>query len=413
MRFNQYPFSPEIKRSLEEVGFKKPTDIQFKSIPPILAREDVLAIAQTGTGKTAAFAIPVLHLLHEQNKNPRRRGIRCVVMVPTHELAQQIAGVFQELGKYTALTTYALFGGTDQAPQIAQLKKGVDILVSTPGRLFDLRSQGFLSIDDVELLILDEADHMLDLGFIKDIEDIIKRIPKKRQTLFFSATINDKIKKLAYSVVSKAVRIQISPKDPVSKNITHSVAFIEMDDKRFFLERVLGENPDAKLLVFVRTKVRAERVAAAMERVGVVSMTIHSDKTQDERNEVMEKFRSGEVKLLIATDVSARGIDIPNVDIVVNYDLPDVAENYVHRVGRTGRGVQKGRAVAFCSKEERIYLHDIEAYLGGSITVLEIDGAAYEETKVLSDDLAISWKDIQHEIDMAEQFKKKTKKKKK
>jgi len=409
MKFEDYRIAPEIKRNLEELGFKRPTDIQFKSIPPILKGEDVLAIAQTGTGKTAAFAIPILHLLHDRKSSARPAGIKCVVMVPTRELAIQITEVFDKIGRHTRVKTFCVFGGVEQGPQIARLEKGIDVLITTPGRMFDLVSQGFIQLENVEILVLDEADHMLDLGFIKDIRDLIKFLPRKRQTLFFSATINEHIKDLAYSLVTRAIRIQISPKDPVAKNITHSVAFVGMDDKRFFLERVINENPDSKILVFVRTKVRAERVSKAMERVGIVTQTIHGDKEQQDRLEVMSQFRSGAVKVLIATDVSARGIDIPDVDYVVNYDLPDVAENYVHRVGRTGRGTKKGLAVSFCSPEEKPMLAEIEKFLTKPIRVLEISKAEYAETLDLTSETGDKWKAVMKEIEEAEKWMKKKK----
>lgn len=411
MRFDDYHIATEIKRNLEEMGFKRPTDIQFKSIPPILKGEDVLAIAQTGTGKTAAFVIPVLHLLHDRKKSSRPAGIKCVVMVPTRELALQITGVFEKIGRHTRVKTFCVFGGVEQGPQIARLEQGFDVLVTTPGRMFDLVSQGHIKLDQVELLILDEADRMLALGFLKDIRDLIKFLPRKRQTLFFSATINETIKKLAYSLVNKPIRIQLSPKDPVAKNIEHAVAFIEMDDKRFFLERFVNEHPDKKILVFVRTKVRAERVNKAMERVGIDTETLHGDKEQRDRLDVLGRFREGAVKVLIATDVSARGIDIPDVDYVINYDLPDVAENYVHRVGRTGRGVRKGQALSFCSPEEKPVLAEIETYLTKPIAVLTIDKNEYAETLRFTEDVANKWKDVMEEIDAAEKWRKGKKKK--
>ncbi|TNE51125.1 MAG: DEAD/DEAH box helicase [Bacteroidetes bacterium] len=411
MRFESYNIAEEIKRNLDELGLKRPTDIQFKSIPPILKGEDVLAIAQTGTGKTAAFVIPAVHLLHVRKRSARSGGIKCVVMVPTRELALQITEVFQKIGQHTRVSTFCVFGGVEQGPQIARLQQGIDILVTTPGRMFDLVSQGHIQLDKVEILILDEADRMLDLGFIKDIRDMIRFLPRKRQTLFFSATINPKIKKLAYSLVNKPVRIQISPKDPVAKNVRHAVAFIEMDDKRFFLERLVREYPDKKILVFVRTKVRAERVANAMKRVGIESRTIHGDKDQRDRLDVLQGFREGAVRMLIATDVSARGIDIPNVDMVVNYDLPDVAENYVHRVGRTGRGRQKGDALSFCSTEEREMLGQIEDFLGKTISILEIDKGEYSETLKMTEDVGDKWRDVMQEIEASEDWMKKKKKK--
>jgi ATP-dependent RNA helicase RhlE len=411
MKFDEYRISPAITRNLEELGFKRPTDIQYKSIPPILKGEDVLAIAQTGTGKTAAFAIPILHLLQERKQNASRPdGIKCLVMVPTRELALQITEVFEQLGKHTRVKTFCVFGGVEQAPQISRLESGFDILVATPGRMFDLVSQGHLKLHRVEILILDEADHMLDLGFIKDIQDLLKFLPRKRQTLFFSATINEKIKKLAYSLVHNAIRIQVSPKDPVAKNIDHAVAFVEMDDKRFFLERLINENPDSKILVFVRTKIRAERVLKAMERTGIKSQTIHGDKDQHDRLAVMKQFKKGDVKVLIATDVSARGIDIANVDFVVNYDLPEQAENYVHRVGRTGRGTQKGHAISFCSTEEKPILAEIESFLDKPIKVMEITKADYSETLDFSNDVNYDLKSLLREVD---EFEKKKKGKKK
>ncbi|MBP6810924.1 MAG: DEAD/DEAH box helicase [Saprospiraceae bacterium] len=413
MKFEEYRIATEIKRNLEEMEFRRPTDIQYKAIPPILKGEDVLAIAQTGTGKTAAFAIPIIHLLHDRKVSGRSEGIKCVVMVPTRELALQITEVFEKLGRHTRVKTFCVFGGVEQGPQIERLEKGIDILVTTPGRMFDLVSQGFIRLERVEILVLDEADHMLDLGFIRDIRDLMKFLPRKRQTLFFSATINETIKELAYSLVTRAIRIQISPKDPVAKNINHSVAFVEMDDKRFFLERLISENPESKILVFVRTKVRAERVMKAMERVGIQSITIHGDKEQKDRLTVMTQFRSGAVKVLIATDVSARGIDIPDVDYVVNYDLPDVAENYVHRVGRTGRGDKKGLAVSFCSPEEKEMLAEIEAFLDKPIQVLKLNKTEYSETLVLTKEEPDKWKAVMLEIEQAEEWKAKNKKRNK
>jgi ATP-dependent RNA helicase RhlE len=411
MKFEDYRISPELKKSLEELGFKRPTDIQFKSIPPILKGEDVLAIAQTGTGKTAAFAIPVIHMLQERKAAKAPKGIKCVVMVPTRELAIQITEVFDSLARYTKIKALCIHGGVEQDPQIAELEKGVDILVATPGRLFDLVHQQHLRLARVEILVLDEADHMLDLGFLKDIQDLLKHIPQQRQTLFFSATIEDKIKHLAYSLVDNAIRIQISPKDRVSKNIEHSVAFIEMDDKRFFLERIVNQHPDSRILVFVRTRVRAERVSKAMARVGIHTETIHGDKEQADRLQVLNNFRKGGFKVLVATDVTARGIDIPNVDYVVNYDLPDEAENYVHRVGRTGRGMNKGYAISFCSEEEKPMLEEIEQYLHKPIAVVEIDKADYKATIDFSNDVTDDWRALlEKEEKEAAKFKKKKKK---
>lgn len=407
MKFEESNLSPLIKRNLLDMGFKRPTDIQFKAITPILKGEDVLAIAQTGTGKTAAFVIPVVNTLL---KSETGQGIKCLVMVPTRELALQITEVFEKISAGSSLNVLCVYGGVEQDPQIQKLAKGIDILVATPGRMFDLVSQGYIIIDTVKVLILDEADHMLDLGFINDIRQLVRKLPRNRQTLFFSATINHDIKKLAYSLVKEAIRIQISPKDPVSKNIDHFVSFIKMDDKRFFLERIIRENPDSKILVFVRTKVRADRVSAALKRVEINSVTMHGDKDQKEREQVLNTFRKGKVNILIATDVTARGIDIADVQIVINYDLPEKSENYVHRVGRTGRGTKRGIAISFCSEEEKVVLDEIQQYLDREIEVLKISKGEYSETIDLSTEGPKDWRSL---IEEAEQEEAKRKKKSK
>ncbi len=406
MRFSEYRISKEIKTNLEEMGFKRPTDIQFKCIPNIQKGEDLLAIAQTGTGKTAAFAIPIVDKI--QFNKRKGGGIKCIVMVPTRELANQITEVFHSIGKRTKVKALSVYGGVEQDPQIEKLTKGIDVLITTPGRMFDLVSQGYINLKQIETLVLDEADQMLNLGFYKDIQDLIRFLPRKRQTLFFSATIDKKIKKLAYSLVNKsAIRIQISPKDPVSKNVTHAITFVEMDDKRFFLERILKENETTRFMIFVRTKVRAERVKAAMDRVNITTETIHGNKEQYEREEVLQKFKSGQSRILIATDVSARGIDIPNVDYVINYDLPEHPENYVHRVGRTGRGRNKGQALSFCSKGERELLKGIEHYITVPIDVLQTNKKEYEDTILFSDDGTNNWKALmeKNEVDLKKKRK--------
>jgi ATP-dependent RNA helicase RhlE len=379
MKFEKFHLSDDLVKNLNNLGFFRTTDIQYKVIPSVLKGEDVLAVAQTGTGKTAAFAIPIVHMLHSDKRSKRDRGIKCLIMVPTRELAQQIGEVFNSLCKHTKVKAFAVYGGVEQDKQIAKLQDGVDILITTPGRMFDLISQGFINVNPVEILVLDEADHMLDLGFIDDIEDIKRKLHPQHQTLFFSATINPKIKKLAYSQVrSNAIRIQISPEDPVSKNVTHSVMYIEMDDKRFFLREYLTQNPEGKFVVFVRTRVRAERVAKAMEKFEIETLTLHGEKDQADRTEVLKKFRQGKCRVLIATDVSARGIDIPDVTDVINYDLPEKPENYVHRIGRTGRGFNKGIAVSFCASEERELFLDIEEFLGKPIEVLKVSKRVYD-----------------------------------
>ncbi len=380
MKFDRYYISAEIKKNLRQLGFKRPTDIQFKAIPSILEGEDVLAIAQTGTGKTAAFAIPVIDKIHRYKSSKRAYGIKCIVMAPTRELAVQIGEVFKSIAAHTRVKVFTLHGGVEQDRQIARLQDGIDVLIATPGRMFDLINQQEIRLASVSTLVLDEADHMLDLGFIEDIRYIKKMLRGKHQTLFFSATINDEIKKLAYSQVkSAAIRIQVSPKDRISKNVTHAVMFVEMDDKRFFLQRFLQEHPTDKIIVFVRTKVRAERVVKAMARVGMTVVSIHGDKDQRDRSEVMQSFREGKQRVLIATDVSARGIDVPDIACVINYDLPEKVENYVHRVGRTGRGVNKGDAISFCSSDEKPLLEAIQSFIAKPIDVVGVDKKAYAE----------------------------------
>ena len=390
MKFSQYNINTTLKKNIEGQGFNRPTDIQFKCIKSILDGQDILAIAQTGTGKTAAFAIPILDLV-AANKG-RSRGIYALILAPTHELARQIHQTFLSLGKGMKASAVCVYGGVDQEDQIKQLQSGASILIATPGRMFDLLSQGMIDVAHLKILVLDEADHMLDLGFIEDIKDLMRKIPLKRQNLFFSATINKEIKKLAYSIVKNPIRIQISPNNSVAKSIDHGVAFIEMDDKRYFLGSFIQKNEEAKILIFVRTKVRAERVKLAMDRVNIESVTLHGDKSQDEREQAMKSFHTGTIKILITTDVSARGIDVPNVDFVVNYDLPDSSETYIHRVGRTGRAGKRGTAISFCSTEEK-HLYDlIETDLMSEIANIPINKADYAATLDLAFESKNDWK---------------------
>ena len=390
MKFSQYNINTTLKKNIEGQGFNRPTDIQFKCIKPILDGQDVLAIAQTGTGKTAAFAIPILDLVAADKG--RSRGIYALILAPTHELARQIHQTFLSLGKGMKASAVCVYGGVDQEDQIKQLQSGASILIATPGRMFDLLSQGMIDVAHLKMLVLDEADHMLDLGFIEDIRDLMRKIPLKRQNLFFSATINKEIKKLAYSIVKNPIRIQISPNNSVAKSIDHGVAFIEMDDKRYFLGSFIQKNEEAKILIFVRTKVRAERVKLAMDRVNIESVTLHGDKSQDEREQAMKSFHTGTIKILITTDVSARGIDVPNVDFVVNYDLPDSSETYIHRVGRTGRAGKRGTAISFCSTEEK-HLYDlIESDLMSEIANIPINKADYAATLDLAFESKNDWK---------------------
>lgn len=412
MKFEKYRISDEVKSNLLDMGFHRTTDIQFKAIPPIMNGEDLLAIAQTGTGKTAAFAIPIVNAIQEKKENNKAKGLMCLVLAPTRELAQQIGKVFSKLSKKTGVKSYAVYGGVDQDPQIEQLKGGIDVLIAAPGRMFDLISQGHIDVSKVKTLVLDEADHMLDLGFIDDIKAVKAKLPNNHQTLFFSATINPKIKKLAYSQISSsAMRIQVSPEKLISKNISHFITKVEMDEKRHLLLNFLNEIPEAKVIVFVRTQVRAERVLKHLRKNSIDALNIHGGMDQAERQESLEAFRNKESGVLIATDVSARGIDLPGISHVINYDLPDDPENYVHRIGRTGRGFAKGDALSFYSPEENDRLKHIQNFIQTDITVLKSQ-EAFKEALVPTtvEDLEIS-EILELEEELA--FKTKAKKKKK
>lgn len=399
MRFSQYNFSDSLHANLDRLHFIRPTDIQFKTITPILNGEDVFAVAQTGTGKTGAFAIPIIQQLSKIK--PFQNAPAALILVPTRELAEQILNVILDLAQNTGVKAISILGGVEQDDQIRQLKQGIHIAVATPGRVFDLRAQGYCDLNQLRFLVLDEADRMLDLGFGHDINAIHKLSQhKSRQTLFFSATINKKIKGLAYDIVREAIRIQLSPKDPVSKNVEHAFIRVDMDHKRFFLENMVVEYPDYKFVAFVRTQVRCERVVAAMERVGLKSEALHGGIPQKDRFAILERFAKGENKLLITTDVAARGIDIPDVDYVINYDLPDQAEQYVHRIGRTGRGEKKGQALAFVSPVEEKMLLEIQEYINYPVEELEINKHDYKAILSDSEDLTYNWQKLIDEANL-------------
>ncbi len=411
MKFESYHFSEGLNKGIRSLDWKRPTDIQFKSITSILEGEDVLAVAQTGTGKTAAYAIPTIEILEQINESQRRKdGLKCIILAPTHELVLQIVDVIESLCRYTSVSVIGLLGGEKYDKQVEALNNRVDIAVATPGRLFDLIHQGHVKTHRIRSLILDEADQMLDLGFINDIRQLVRLLPSRKQTLFFSATINDYIKKVAYSLVKQsAIRIQISPKNPIAGNIEHTVAFMEMDDKRFFLERLIREHEDKKIMVFVRTLVRAERVYKAMERVGLATLLIHREMEQEERVQNLNLFKDGIIKVLISTDVGARGLDIKDIIYVVNYDIPEQVETYVHRIGRTGRIRKKGYAVSFASPHEKTLLREIEAYIGEHIERLSIDQDDYEETILFSEEQGEDWQKL---MNLAKDLEAKNKRKK-
>lgn len=408
MKFNDYPFSAEILKNLENLGFKKPTDIQFKSISPILAGEDLFAVAQTGTGKTAAFAIPLIDKINRTKKNSKSSFVCALVLVPTRELANQIAKVFNSISSHTKVSATAIIGGKEIENQAASLSGGVDVVVATPGRVFDLVNQKLLKLDFIKYLVLDEADRMLGSAFIKDIEYVKKLIKGDHQTLFFSATLTPEIKKLAFSVIKgNAIHIQISPKDPISKNVHHRVAFIEQDHKRFFLLNFILEHPGERIILFVRTKVRATRVGNTLAKEGISCGVIFGELDQKQREEVLSDFRSGNTTILIATDLTARGIDINGVNFVINYDLPDDPQYYVHRIGRTGRAFNRGVAISFCSSEEREKLFAIEAYIGKTVEPLSLSQKSYAFA-LQSEGTPFSWaKVLEEELIFLEKKEKK------
>ncbi|MCL1945956.1 MAG: DEAD/DEAH box helicase [Chitinivibrionia bacterium] len=412
MKFTELKIGDEIKKNLENSGFKKPTDIQYKCIPSILVGEDVLAVAQTGTGKTAAFAIPIIDMIDKQKKNRRTDGIKCIVMCPTRELAKQIGSVFNKLSKHTDVVNFALYGGVEQDKQAAKIQKGIDVLIATPGRMFDLISQKIIDVSSVKYFVLDEADKMLKLGFYDDLIYIKKILKQRHQTMFFSATIDDEIKKLAYAQIkSDAIRIQISPKDPVSKNVKHGVLFVKQDEKRFYLLDFLVENPQAKIIIFARTKVRVERIKKFLDKNNIVCDVYHSGLAQTERERALENFRENKFNILVATDISARGIDIANVTNVINYDLPEIAENYVHRIGRTGRGTNKGEAISFCGEEEENLLKNIENYTGYQINKVILDEQTRKKAEIstLNDNKSLQKMILDTEKHISEKAKKRRK----
>ncbi len=394
MLFESYHFIAPLAANLQREGFRRPTDIQFRAIRPTLSGADLLAIAQTGTGKTMAFAIPIIELMGRAMRRRNEYAPRALVLVPTHELARQIAEVFKKLAKATQLNVLCVTGGGDIDELVKKIPRFCDIVVATPGRILDLVRNKHLSLHYLQILVLDEADRMLSLGFRPDIDSLIGHMPSKRQTLFYSATISPEIKKLAHRLVHNPIRIEIAPEDPITQNVDHALLEVSMDEKRFFLERIICENPEAKILVFVRTKVRAERVQAAMQRVNIETSVIHGGLQRMERLWALSAFSEGKSRVLIATDVSARGLDIPDINYVVNYDMPTEPEVYVHRIGRTGRGNKHGVAVSFCAPEEEALRKAIEALIGRYLPVIEMDRVAHDETIELSAAADTDWRTL-------------------
>jgi ATP-dependent RNA helicase RhlE len=369
--FEQLELIEPILAALKTEGYTSPTPIQEQSIPVVLQGRDLLGCAQTGTGKTAAFAIPVLQILHNRKTTGKvqEKNIRALVLTPTRELAIQIDESFAAYGRNLNLKHLVIFGGVSQQPQTQALRNGVDILIATPGRLLDLLNQGYVHLSQLELFVLDEADRMLDMGFIHDVKRIITKIPAKRQTLFFSATMPTEIAKLAGTILQNPVKVEVTPISSTAETIQQSVFFVEKENKKSLLIHLLKDSSIKSVLVFTRTKHGADKVVKDLNRASITAEAIHGNKSQNARQRALGNFKSGATRVLVATDIAARGIDVDNLSHVINYELPNVPETYVHRIGRTGRAGANGTAFSFCDAEEKEYLRDIQKLINLSVPV--------------------------------------------
>lgn len=388
MQFKELNITPPILRALEGLNYTVPTAIQEQAIPPILNGSDLLGCAQTGTGKTAAFAVPTLQLLSKRS-SPRstQQKIRSLILTPTRELGMQIKESFCAYGQYTGLRCGVIFGGVSQKPQELMLKRGIDILVATPGRLCDLMNQKLVDLQAVEIFVLDEADRMLDMGFIHDVKKVIAKMPAKRQTLLFSATIPPEISNIANSLLNHPVKISVTPSSPTVEAIKQYVYYVDKENKRKLLLHVLEDKSIASILVFTRTKHGADRVVRELTRANVSAQAIHGDKSQNSRQQALNNFKNRATRVLVATDIAARGIDIDELPLVVNFDLPDTPEMYVHRIGRTGRAGLSGTAISFCDIEEKAYLAAIEKLIGKRITEIKENPYPLLHTQPLTKDV--------------------------
>jgi ATP-dependent RNA helicase RhlE len=357
---------------VHEEGYTNPTPIQQKAIPFILQGKDLVGCAQTGTGKTAAFAIPIIHHLHRMvGSSKKTKQIRCLVVTPTRELAVQIGESFDTYGKYTNLRQLTIFGGVSQVSQVDQLKKGIDILIATPGRLLDLHKQGFIDFDHLHFLVLDESDLMLDMGFINDVRKIVKLVPTNRQTLLFSATMPMAIRELADTFLNKPEYVSVTPVSSTAEIIDQQIYFVDKENKRGLLYHLIRNENLSNVLVFVRTKHGADNVVKALKKHGVNAEAIHGDKSQTARQRVLDHFKNKEISVLVATDIAARGIDIESLPYVINFDLPNIPETYVHRIGRTGRAGNGGISISFCSKDEETYWKDIQKLIKVNVKTIK------------------------------------------
>jgi ATP-dependent RNA helicase RhlE len=361
MTFKELGLADPILKALQAEGYENPTPIQVQAIPILLKGKDLLGVAQTGTGKTAAFGVPILHhLYNSQNGHQGKRRLKALIVTPTRELAIQIGESLTAYGKFTGLRNTVIFGGVKQNSQVNKLRNGVDILVATPGRLLDLMNQGYISFRDLEFVVLDEADHMLDMGFIHDIKKIIAKLPLKRQSLFFSATMPKDIVVLSRKILGDYERVTIKPKQATAEKVEQGVYFVSKSNKPKLLVHLLQGRPADSVLVFSRTKHGADKIVKKLKQADIRSAAIHGNKSQNARQRALGDFKDGKLKVLVATDIAARGIDVEELSLVINYDLPNISETYVHRIGRTGRASASGIALSFCDKEEQPYLRDIE-----------------------------------------------------
>ncbi len=371
MTFNELKLFNNIQQALEEEGYTNPTPIQEQAIPEILAGQDLVACAQTGTGKTGAFAIPILNLIHRIVGSAKKaKHIRTLVVTPTRELAIQIDESFKTYGKYTNVKSLVIFGGVNQVPQVNELKMGVDVLIATPGRLLDLHKQGFIDLNHMHHLVLDEADQMLDMGFINDVKKIIKLTPDNRQTLLFSATMPLAIRELADTFLTRPKYISVTPISSTAENVSQKVYFVNKDDKRLLLKQLIIQESLSNALVFTRTKHGADNIVKVLKKASIKAEAIHGDKSQNARQRVLEQFKNKEIDILVATDIAARGIDIEQLPFVINFDIPNISETYVHRIGRTGRAGNSGLAISFCGKDEKAYWQDIEKLIRMKVKVI-------------------------------------------
>jgi ATP-dependent RNA helicase RhlE len=370
LTFEQLGLIEPILKAIKTEGYTNPTPIQEQAIPIVLKGKDLLGCAQTGTGKTAAFAIPILQLLH-QDKRSGYKHIRALILTPTRELAVQIDESFDAYGKHTGLKHDVVYGGVSQHNQTLSLRNGADILIATPGRLLDLMNQGYIHLDYLEMFVLDEADRMLDMGFINDIKKVIKHLPEQKQTLLFSATMPTEIAKLAHSLLKNPEKVEVTPPATTVEKIQQLVFMVEKSNKKDLFMYLLQDLKIARTLVFTRTKHGADRLVKDLKKSGVHAAAIHGDKTQTSRQSALQNFKNGKLKVLVATDIAARGIDVDNLTHVFNYDLPNMPETYVHRIGRTGRAGSEGVAFSFCDREERAFLKDINKLTNQNIGVAE------------------------------------------